>query len=249
MLPSVFFSYAWADQPFVESLRLALKAKGLTHTFFDKEDILPGNPLFQRIGEGIDEAQVVLVCLSSAYVTRLNCNREIQLSACWGKRVIVLRLPTLAAGEYPPRAPRDYALAMAPLLAGTLYLDVPDVSEEAVGRVLAALKGAQGPPEGAGAAPAAPIPSHSLPGHAELKALCAERKGEAPKGDALAALHRHTEDLARLGRHVLEAHPLDLSRRSSCREVLLLRWCPRCSAQQTRCWQMSMTRMRRCIAW
>ena len=61
----------------------------MTRTFFDKEDIMPGNPLFQRIGEGIDEAQVVLVCLSSAYITRPNCNREIpshRLSACWGAK-------------------------------------------------------------------------------------------------------------------------------------------------------------------
>ena len=64
----------------------------------------------------INDSDVVIVCISDAYLKSGNCEKEILLAGDWKKTLLPLRMPNLP--QWPPMH------GMAVHLAGKLYVNV-----------------------------------------------------------------------------------------------------------------------------
>ncbi len=150
----VFLSHQRASKPLVDATAALLMARGIP-VWLDTQQILPGDSLMRRIGEGVEACSVLLVFLSPEYLSSENCNRELQLAAGYRKPIVVLRL---AGVECPPRGSAGtFAADMAPVLAGTTYLALGAGATCAPERELLAALAARGvaPPAAAGGGAAA----------------------------------------------------------------------------------------------
>lgn len=76
----IFLSYSSGDRPQVEKLYQYLTALG-ADTWYDQEKLLPGQDWNYEIRKGLDEANVILVCLSKKSIDKEGyVQKEIRLA-------------------------------------------------------------------------------------------------------------------------------------------------------------------------
>lgn len=66
----VFISYASQDKPLVRELSSRLVGEGWIDTWQDEKNLLPGQDWRVKIEEAVEEADVVIICLSNQSVTK-----------------------------------------------------------------------------------------------------------------------------------------------------------------------------------
>jgi hypothetical protein len=132
----VFHSHAWTDKPAVLPIKAALDAAGIPG-WIDERQLEGGDALFGQIADGIDRADVVLLYLSPAYITRENCRMEVALAADYGKRL----LPILLPGTPWPLRPShgEHAGEIYSRLAGKLFISAQVEGRGLVDKIVGAL--------------------------------------------------------------------------------------------------------------
>jgi hypothetical protein len=132
----IFHSHAWSDKAAVLPIKAALDAAGIPG-WIDQQQVGGGDTLFSEIADGIDRAEVVLLYLSPAFVSRENCRKEVSLAVDYGKRL----LPILLPGTPWPLRPSHgtHAGEIAGHVTGKLYMSAAGASCGA-GAILAALE-------------------------------------------------------------------------------------------------------------
>ncbi|KXK10974.1 MAG: hypothetical protein UZ14_CFX002003043 [Chloroflexi bacterium OLB14] len=76
----IFLSYASGDRTEVEKLHTFLSSQG-TDVWYDQEKLLPGQDWNYEIHKGLDEADVILICLSKKSVNKEGyVQKEIRLA-------------------------------------------------------------------------------------------------------------------------------------------------------------------------
>ena len=119
MALNIFYSHAWADKAAILPIKADLDAAGFTG-WIDEVELRGGGSLFAQIADGIGRADVIVVFLSSTYVSRENCRKELSLSVDFGKKI----LPVLLDGISWPIQSSDgpWAGEIAVRLTGKLYV-------------------------------------------------------------------------------------------------------------------------------
>lgn len=131
MRRNLFLSHAWATDTHgrntherVRQLKDELRRYGYT-VFFDEDRIFLGSNIDAAISEGIKQADAVIVCLTRAYIDKVNsqkrtdyCSLEFNMAQRCGKAV----LPLVFERELLDKSTwKTGVLTM--YLGGTLYLD------------------------------------------------------------------------------------------------------------------------------
>jgi hypothetical protein len=83
----VFFSHTWASKPFLSHVHYLLCRTGYK-VWYDQLDMR--HDLDGSMKCGIQNSNVVLVCLNKAYQERVNCMKELRWAASFGKEMVVL---------------------------------------------------------------------------------------------------------------------------------------------------------------
>ena len=117
-------------------LKAALDAAGIPG-WIDAQQMDGGDMLFGQIADGIDRADVVLLYLSPAYITRENCRKELSLAVDYGKRL----LPILLPGTPWPLRPSHGAHAgeIAGHITGKVYISAQAEGGALVDKIVGAL--------------------------------------------------------------------------------------------------------------
>jgi hypothetical protein len=133
----VFHSHAWTDKPAVLPIKAALDAAGIPGWIDSQQMDGGGDSLFAQIADGIGHADVVLLYLSPAYVTRANCRKEVALAVDYGKRLLPILLP---GTPWPLHSSLGaYAGEIAMHLAGKLYISAETEGRALVDKIVGAL--------------------------------------------------------------------------------------------------------------
>ena len=109
-------SYQWDSQTDVIQIKDALEASGYD-IWMDLDD-MRGN-IYQKMAEGVEGAQLIIMCMSSKYQTSVNCNKEFQYAQDRRKRII----PVMMEKNYKPSG------ALGLIVAGAKYVDFSDLSQ------------------------------------------------------------------------------------------------------------------------
>jgi WD40 repeat protein len=96
----IFISYSRKDESFVDSLSLALQARGHS-TRIDRTDISTGEAWRDRLEQMIRECDVVLIVLSPDFVTSSICAWEVQRALDLGKRILPLLWRSVPTDRFP----------------------------------------------------------------------------------------------------------------------------------------------------
>ena len=120
MALNIFYSHAWLDKPIVLPIKAELDAAGFSG-WIDKSDIDGGDMLYGKIAEGIYHADVIIVFLSSVYVGRENCRKELSLAGDYKKIILPVLLPGLAWPILPSAG--EFAGEMAVHMTGMVYVE------------------------------------------------------------------------------------------------------------------------------
>ncbi len=78
--PSVFFSYANEDKPLVKKLKkylIVFKQKGLIAEWYD-HNILPGTPLNEERARQLNNASLIVLCISPDFLVTDYCRTEMR---------------------------------------------------------------------------------------------------------------------------------------------------------------------------
>ena len=111
----IFLSYSWTDSKLVDEIYEKLTGKAF-HVWQDKHKIGPGDNLYGKIQEGIQECKVFVPCLSLSYLSSENARSEFHLAKLWKKPIIPLIFDRELTKKWPPVS------ELAPLLAPLVYL-------------------------------------------------------------------------------------------------------------------------------
>ena len=136
--PAVFLSHAWSQQVFVQRIARYLTSRGVTY-WLDREQMAAGGPLMEKITQGLHASTVVLVVLSKDYLNSENCNSELQLARNYKKPLVVVKLEGVDCPPAPDAG--KYAAAMAPIVAGEMWLGVDTEETVPEQELMRALKG------------------------------------------------------------------------------------------------------------
>ena len=98
----VFLSYSRRDSAFAEELVSALELVGFD-AYLDKEDIAPGEPWEERLGNLIRLADTVVFVLSPASLASEHCTWEVDETARAGKRLVPILLAEVPDKDVPER--------------------------------------------------------------------------------------------------------------------------------------------------
>ncbi|XP_066925865.1 uncharacterized protein [Clytia hemisphaerica] len=109
-MSAIMISYQWDSQPEAIRIKDALEADGYD-VWMDLDD-MRGN-IYQKMAEGVENAAVILVCMSTKYENSVNCNRELQFSQDKRKQLI----PIMIEAGYRPGG------ALGLIIAGLKYVD------------------------------------------------------------------------------------------------------------------------------
>ena len=113
----VFLSYSWTNSQFVDEIYGRLSEKSF-HVWQDKHKIGPGDRLYAKLQEGVQNCKVFVPCLSTEYVNSDNCKSEFHLAKLWKKPIVPVILEPKLTRAWPP------VCELAPLLAPLVYLPV-----------------------------------------------------------------------------------------------------------------------------
>lgn len=98
----VFLSYSRKDSAFAQELLAALELLGFD-AYLDKEDIAPGEPWEERLGNLIRLADTVVFIISPNSVASQHCNWEVDETARAGKRLVPIILAQVPDSNVPER--------------------------------------------------------------------------------------------------------------------------------------------------
>ena len=112
-MAGIMMSYQWDSQPQVIRIKEALECDGFD-VWMDLDD-MRGN-IYQKMAEGVQNAGVIIVCMSSKYEKSVNCNRELQYSQDQRKQII----PIMIEAGYRPGG------VLGLIIAGLKYVDFSD---------------------------------------------------------------------------------------------------------------------------
>ena len=100
----VFVSYSRADYKWVNENLLRLMDRHNITYLIDYKDFEPGRPWIETMVDCIQRSHKVLVIMSQEYMSRKNCQAELQQALYWargGKRLVVLRINNVDKGTLP----------------------------------------------------------------------------------------------------------------------------------------------------
>lgn len=112
--PEIFISYQWDHQAEAKALCSRLGRYGYK-CWIDIGQMGGGDVLYQKIYDGIKEAQLVIACVTSKYVSSSSCSKEIILADMLGKPIIPVMLEKV---DWPPPG------AMAISFSQLIYIDM-----------------------------------------------------------------------------------------------------------------------------
>src|SRR3954467_3774040 len=98
----VFLSYSRKDGAFAEELRAALDLLGF-EAYLDKEDIAPGEPWEERLGNLIRLADTVVFIISPESLKSDHVKWEVDETARAGKRLVPVILTQVPDNDVPER--------------------------------------------------------------------------------------------------------------------------------------------------
>lgn len=98
---SLFLSYSRKDRERIDPVVEALRARGV-QVLMDSDDILPTEEWRARLMQLMQEADTVLVALSSNSVESEVCSWEVEYSAALHKRMVPLVIEEVDAAQVPP---------------------------------------------------------------------------------------------------------------------------------------------------
>ncbi|KAK3586247.1 hypothetical protein CHS0354_001292 [Potamilus streckersoni] len=82
-------SYNWAHQKLILKIKDILKNNGYS-VWIDKVNM--GDNLDDSMAEGVENSEIILVCMSKKYKTSKNCKREAQYAVKKDKKIFLLKL-------------------------------------------------------------------------------------------------------------------------------------------------------------
>jgi len=98
----VFLSYSRKDSAFAQELLAALELLGFD-AYLDKEDIAPGEPWEERLGNLISLADTVVFVISPNSLSSKHCTWEVEQTARAAKRLVPVILTPVADADVPER--------------------------------------------------------------------------------------------------------------------------------------------------
>lgn len=98
----VFLSYSRKDSAFAQELLAALELLGFD-AYLDKEDIAPGEPWEERLGNLIRLADTVVFVISPNSLSSTHCTWEVEQTALAAKRLVPVILTPVADNDVPDR--------------------------------------------------------------------------------------------------------------------------------------------------
>ena len=96
---NIFISYQWKSQPKVKRLYSELVSYDFLSVFMDIFNIKAGNNLYASLATNIQQADVVLACVSRDYVKSKNCEREIIYADAFNKSIMPLYIEKIPIQE------------------------------------------------------------------------------------------------------------------------------------------------------
>ena len=96
---NVFISYQWKAQLKVKQLYNELASLEPLEIFMDIYKIKAGMNLYLSLASNLQEADVVLACVTREYVNSKNCEREIIYADSFNKQIIPLYLEKIPIKE------------------------------------------------------------------------------------------------------------------------------------------------------
>ncbi|CAF0706556.1 unnamed protein product [Brachionus calyciflorus] len=98
-LCNIFISYQWKSQSNVKKIYAELEALEGLNVFMDIYKIKAGNNLYASLASNIQQADVILACVSRDYVKSKNCEREIIYADAFNKPIIPLYIEKIPIPE------------------------------------------------------------------------------------------------------------------------------------------------------
>ncbi len=96
---SVFLSYQWKTQPVVRQIYNELATHDCLEIFMDIFKLKAGMNLYLTLASNIQNADVVLACVTREYVKSKNCEREIIYADSFNKHIIPLYMEKIPMAE------------------------------------------------------------------------------------------------------------------------------------------------------
>lgn len=96
---NVFISYQWKIQSKVRILYQELASRDCLNVFMDMFKIKAGMNLYLTLASNIQQADVVLACVTREYVKSKNCEREIIYADAFNKHIIPLYMEKIPMAE------------------------------------------------------------------------------------------------------------------------------------------------------
>ena len=109
----IMISYQWDSQKDV--LRIKETLDKLGYKVWMDIDQMRGN-IYQKMSEGVENSDVIVVCMSAKYQTSECCNRELQYAQDMRKKIIPIKIEK----GYVPHG------ALGLIVSGALYVDFSD---------------------------------------------------------------------------------------------------------------------------
>ena len=85
----IMMSYQWDSQPDVIKIYEALK--GYKFNIWIDIDKMSGD-IYKKMAEGVEGAEIIIVCMSTNYQKSKNCNSEIKYARDKGKNIIPIKI-------------------------------------------------------------------------------------------------------------------------------------------------------------
>lgn len=96
---NVFISYQWKTQSKVRLLYQELASREALNVFMDIFKIKAGMNLYLSLASNIQQADVILACVTRDYVKSKNCEREIIYADSFNKHIIPLYMEKIPMAE------------------------------------------------------------------------------------------------------------------------------------------------------
>ena len=127
-MKSIFISYSYKDKEFVRRLASDLRARGI-QVWVDSQEIRVGDSIIQKISEGIERADYVLVVLSQSSIQSVWVQKEV--------RTAFVKDPAGAKGVLIPVVLEKTQIPS--FLQGIKYADFTTSYEEGLDEILDAI--------------------------------------------------------------------------------------------------------------
>ena len=112
----IMISYQWDSQTKVQEIHKALKGHQF-NIWIDVEKM--SGDIYKKMAEGVEGAEIIIVCMSSKYQQSKNCNIELKYAQDKGKNIIPIKIED----GYSPSG------SLGLITAGKVYVDFSNWSK------------------------------------------------------------------------------------------------------------------------